>query len=353
MENAPKITLEQIQAPIADRIRSYERYIASILHSDNAYVGSISDYILGNRGKQLRPLLVLLSAALHGEIGQRSYMGASLVEMIHTASLIHDDVVDEAYVRRGKPSVNALWHARTAVLIGDYIFARTYHVCLQNKGWDMLTEVTRSIHEVSEGELIQTEQTEKLAMTREIYYDIIYKKTAALLGACGATGAISVGADEEHVNRMREFGNNLGVAFQIKDDILDYSPMEVTGKPTGGDMRERKITLPLLYVLEQSTPGRTRPAARQAERRAQQPGPCRIPVPRSRAGGRIGPRPAVHGRVPRQGARLFGRIPRFGRTAFAAPVRRLRSLAGQIAAPAPGSPAAAAPKRGPGPEARL
>ena len=153
MENAPKITLEQIQAPIADRIRSYERYIASILHSDNAYVGSISDYILGNRGKQLRPLLVLLSAALHGEIGQRSYMGASLVEMIHTASLIHDDVVDEAYVRRGKPSVNALWHARTAVLIGDYIFARTYHVCLQNKGWDMLTEVTRSIHEVSEGEL--------------------------------------------------------------------------------------------------------------------------------------------------------------------------------------------------------
>ena len=156
MENAPKITLEQIQAPIADRIRSYERYIASILHSDNAYVGSISDYILGNRGKQLRPLLVLLSAALHGEIGQRSYMGASLVEMIHTASLIHDDVVDEAYVRRGKPSVNALWHARTAVLIGDYIFARTYHVCLQNKGWDMLTEVTRSIHEVSEGELIQT-----------------------------------------------------------------------------------------------------------------------------------------------------------------------------------------------------
>ena len=254
MENAPKITLEQIQAPIADRIRSYERYIASILHSDNAYVGSISDYILGNRGKQLRPLLVLLSAALHGEIGQRSYMGASLVEMIHTASLIHDDVVDEAYVRRGKPSVNALWHARTAVLIGDYIFARTYHACLQNKGWDMLTEVTRSIHEVSEGELIQTEQTEKLAMTREIYYDIIYKKTAALLGACGATGAISVGADEEHVNRMREFGNNLGVAFQIKDDILDYSPMEVTGKPTGGDMRERKITLPLLYVLEQSTP---------------------------------------------------------------------------------------------------
>ena len=247
MKDAAKITLEEIQRPIAEKIRGYEEYIASTLHSDNKYVASINRYILGNRGKQLRPLLVLLSAALHGEIGRRTYMGASLVEMIHTASLIHDDVVDEAYIRRSAPSVNALWHSRTAVLI-----ARTYHVCLQNEGWDMLTEVTRSIHEVSEGELIQTEQTEKLAMTRAVYFDIIYKKTAALLGACGATGAISVGADEEQTARMRAFGDNLGIAFQIKDDILDFSPMEVTGKPSGGDMRERKITLPLLHVLEQS-----------------------------------------------------------------------------------------------------
>ena len=168
MKETRKITLEEIQLPIAGKIRSYEEYIASILHSDNRYVASITDYILSNRGKQLRPLLVLLSAALHGEVADRSYMGASLVEMIHTASLIHDDVVDEAYVRRSAPSVNALWHSRTAVLIGDYIFARTYHVSLQNGGWDMLTEVTRSIHEVCEGELIQTEQTEKLAMTEAI-----------------------------------------------------------------------------------------------------------------------------------------------------------------------------------------
>ena len=258
MENAPKITLEQIQAPITDRIRSYERYIASILHSDNAYVGSISDYILGNRGKQLRPLLVLLSAALHGEIGQRSYMGASLVEMIHTASLIHDDVVDEAYVRRGKPSVNALWHARTAVLIGDYIFARTYHVCLQNKGWDMLTEVTRSIHEVSEGELIQTEQTEKLAMTREIYYDIIYKKTASLLGVSASAGALAVGATRDRVATMRRFGEAVGMAFQIQDDILDYTPTAHTGKPANNDLREGKITLPLLSVLDRASDSRRR-----------------------------------------------------------------------------------------------
>ena len=225
MKETRKITLEEIQLPIAGKIRSYEEYIASILHSDNRYVASITDYILSNRGKQLRPLLVLLSAALHGEVADRSYMGASLVEMIHTASLIHDDVVDEAYVRRSAPSVNALWHSRTAVLIGDYIFARTYHVSLQNGGWDMLTEVTRSIHEVCEGELIQTEQTEKLAMTEAIYYDIIYKKTASLLGACAAVGAISVGAPADRVAALRQFGDHLGIAFQIKDDILDVEEL--------------------------------------------------------------------------------------------------------------------------------
>ena len=143
MENSGKITLEEIQYPIAAYVRSYEAYIASILQSPNRYVSSITDYILSHRGKQLRPLLVLLSAGLFGPISERTYMGASLVEMIHTASLIHDDVVDEAYVRRNAPSVNALWHSRTAVLIGDFIFARSYHTCLQRQGWDMLTEVTR------------------------------------------------------------------------------------------------------------------------------------------------------------------------------------------------------------------
>ena len=244
--------LEEIQRPIAENVRSYEAFITANLSSDSPFVSSICDYILSNRGKQLRPLLVLLSAGLHGTVDKRSYMGASLVEMIHTASLIHDDVVDEAFVRRGAPSVNALWRSHTAVLIGDYIFARTYHVCLENGGEDMLSEVTRSVHEVCEGELAQTEQSEKLAMTREIYYDIIYKKTASLLGACGAIGAISVHAADAQVECMRQFGNNLGMAFQIKDDILDYSPMEVTGKPMGGDLRERKITLPLLHVLENS-----------------------------------------------------------------------------------------------------
>lgn len=247
-------TLTEIQKPIAENIRHYEEFITSILHSDNAFVRSICDYILAQRGKQLRPLLVLLSAALHGEIDDRTYMGASVVEMIHTASLIHDDVVDEAFVRRGAPSVNALWHSRTAVLIGDYIFARTYHSSLQQGAADILNEVTRAIHEVSEGELIQTEQTETLSITRDIYLKIIYKKTGSLIGACGAVGALSVHAPQEAIDRLRSFGDYLGIAFQIKDDILDFSPMEVTGKPSGGDLRERKITLPLLYLLEKASP---------------------------------------------------------------------------------------------------
>ena len=246
-------TLEEIQQPIADKVRRYETFITEILHSDSGYVSSICNYILANRGKQMRPLLVLLSAALHGEIGTRSYLGAALVEMLHTASLIHDDVVDEAFVRRGAPSVNALWRSHTAVLIGDYIFARTYHACMEQGGDDMLSEATRSVHEMSEGELTQTELSESLRMTRELYLDIIYKKTASLLAACGAIGAISVNATPEQIKAMRDFGTNLGIAFQIKDDILDFSPMEVTGKPMCGDMRERKITLPLLYVLENSS----------------------------------------------------------------------------------------------------
>ena len=326
MKETRKITLEEIQLPIAGKIRSYEEYIASILHSDNRYVASITDYILSNRGKQLRPLLVLLSAALHGEVADRSYMGASLVEMIHTASLIHDDVVDEAYVRRSAPSVNALWHSRTAVLIGDYIFARTYHVSLQNGGWDMLTEVTRSIHEVCEGELIQTEQTEKLAMTEAIYYDIIYKKTASLLGACAAVGAISVGAPADRVAALRQFGDHLGIAFQIKDDILDYSPMEVTGKPAGGDMRERKITLPLLRLLDQSAPERRRKLVAKLSDVRNSPknvdyvqGGARQRRHRVCA--------AVHDRIPESGAGLPGRLSGVRRTSFAAFVRRFRSFA--------------------------
>ena len=191
---------------------------------------------------------------------------------------------------------------------------------LQNGGWDMLTEVTRSIHEVCEGELIQTEQTEKLAMTEAIYYDIIYKKTASLLGACAAVGAISVGAPADRVAALRQFGDHLGIAFQIKDDILDYSPMEVTGKPAGGDMRERKITLPLLRLLDQSAPERRRKLVAKLSDVRNSPKNvdylCKAVLCA-----------AVHDRIPESGAGLPGRLSGVRRTSFAAFVRRFRSFA--------------------------
>lgn len=248
-------TLGEIQRPIAENIRYYEAFIADNLSSKNPFVSTICDYILSNRGKQMRPLLVLLSAALHTEPVRRSYLGAFLVEMIHTASLVHDDVVDEAYVRRGKPSVNALWRSRTAVLVGDYILAKSYNICLKDGGQDMFEESSRALYELSEGELIQTEQSETLAMTREVYFDIIYKKTGSLIAASSAIGALSVGCSEEEVERMRDFGRNLGIAFQIKDDLLDFASAETTGKASCSDLRERKITLPLLHVLESASEG--------------------------------------------------------------------------------------------------
>lgn len=246
-------TLEEIKRPVGEHIREYEKFLSSILQSESPYASAICNYILSIRGKQIRPLFVLLSAALHGKVVLESYAGAALVEMVHTASLVHDDVVDEADMRRGRPSVNALWRSRTAVLAGDYIFARTLHTCMQYGSFSMLKEITRAIYEVSEGELIQTEQSEKLDMTEEIYYMIIRKKTASLIGASGAIGALSAQATPEQTESMRQFGINLGTAFQIRDDILDFSPTEVTGKPACGDLREHKITLPLLHVLDKAS----------------------------------------------------------------------------------------------------
>lgn len=245
-------TLADIQRPIAENIRDYEAHLTSMMQSENSFVRTICDYVLKNRGKQMRPLLVLLSAALHGTVNAQSYTGAALVEMIHTASLIHDDVVDGARVRRGMPAVHEVWNTRTAVLVGDYIFAHTYYISMQLGGQDMLGEITHAVHEVSVGELLQTEQSETLAITRPLYLDIIAKKTGALIGACGAIGAISVNAPTEEVNTMRAFGDNLGIAFQIKDDILDFHSETKTGKTSGSDLRERKITLPLIYLLEKS-----------------------------------------------------------------------------------------------------
>lgn len=246
-------TLDSIREPVAAELSAYEEYLHDALRSPNAYVSSVLNYIFGTRGKGIRPLLVMLSGALHRgtePIGERSFLAAMLIEMLHTASLVHDDVVDEAYVRRSKPAVNALWRSRTSVLIGDYIFARSFSVGLERGATDIVAFITKSIGQVCEGELTQSQQSDRLEMTREIYLDIIYKKTATLIGASSGSGALAVGASVEEVERMKTFGDHLGIAFQIKDDILDYALSSQTGKPACGDLRERKITLPLLTVLE-------------------------------------------------------------------------------------------------------
>lgn len=246
--------LDKIQAPVRREMEEFNTLLIEQLKCDNEYISTIIDYVLGRRGKQMRPLLVLLTAALNGGVTARSYTGAILAEMTHTASLIHDDVIDEAYMRRGQLSVNAIWRSKTAVLVGDYLLSRSLSIASQNDASDLLAVIIESFEKLSEGELIQMEHTAKLDMTEELYFNIIHKKTASLLGSCGAIGAKSTGASEEATEKMRHFGEYIGMAFQVKDDILDYEPSAKTGKPACSDLRERKVTLPLLYLLNHAAP---------------------------------------------------------------------------------------------------
>ena len=249
-------TLDDIRQPVSEDIRRYEDLLKNSFSSDNPTVNSMLDYVFSNRGKGVRPLMTLLSAALFNgstPLPAKSHLAAMIIEMIHTATLVHDDVIDEAFIRRDKPSVNALWRSQRAVLVGDYILAKSFSTGMDEKAYEIVGYITGCMADICEGELIQSEQSDLLEMNREIYNSIIYKKTATLIGtSCGA-GAISAGADSTAVAKMKELGDAAGMAFQIKDDILDYKPSVDTGKPTCGDLRERKITLPLLIVLEKAT----------------------------------------------------------------------------------------------------
>ncbi|MCC8035182.1 MAG: polyprenyl synthetase family protein [Rikenellaceae bacterium] len=249
-------TLEYIKEPVAQEILRYEEFLRSSLHSDNPLAGAMLDYIFENRGKAVRPILALLSASVFtGEhpLPERSLLTAMLVEMMHTASLVHDDVIDESDLRRGKPSVKAKWHSRLAVLIGDYILARSYAVGMHSGHYDIVRIMVDAMTGMCDGELIQSRHSGKFDMTREVYDMIIYRKTACLIGASSAGGAMSVGAGQRDVTKMREYGDALGMAFQIKDDMLDYQPFSTTGKTPCSDIREQKINLPLLLVLGQAT----------------------------------------------------------------------------------------------------
>lgn len=247
--------LDDIKKPLEEDFRQYEEFMKRVLRSDSHYVSEIMDYIVSSRGKGIRPMLVFLCAGMYNKyetLGKRAYLAAMLIEMVHNASLIHDDVVDDADTRHGKPTVNSRWSSKVSVLSGDYILARSFSLGMQSAQFDIVAYIINGIAELAEGELIQNEMNAKHESSREKYIEVIFKKTAILLGvSCGA-GAMASGASQTEIGIARQIGLSLGMAFQIKDDILDFAPEKQTGKPFCADLREGKITLPLIAILEKS-----------------------------------------------------------------------------------------------------
>lgn len=247
--------MDEIRRPVESQMSLYEEYLQNILGKSSSRLKLISGEVFSRRGKSIRPLIIILSSEMFPDVHgkeERSRLAAMLVEMVHTSSLIHDDVIDRAYIRRGAPSVNALWGDHLAVLAGDYIISRAFAEGLSSGHYDIISKINDTLLQICEGEMIQSYQSSSLKMTREIYLDIITKKTGLLISTSAAAGAMSARADAEQVEAMASYGRNLGIAFQMRDDALDYAPQSQTGKPACGDLRERKITMPLLAVLEKS-----------------------------------------------------------------------------------------------------
>ena len=242
--------VEEIKKPIWQEMELFEEKFMDSMVSRVPLLNRITYYIVRRKGKQMRPMFVFLVAKMvsNGGFNERTYRGASVVELIHTATLVHDDIVDDSNRRRGFFSINALWKNKIAVLVGDYLLSRGLLLSIDNDDFDLLKLISIAVREMSEGELLQIEKSRKLAVTEEIYYEIIRQKTATLIAACCGIGAASVGASQELIEQMRKFGQYIGIAFQMKDDLFDYSEQKI-GKPTGIDIREQKITLPLIYTL--------------------------------------------------------------------------------------------------------
>tara|TARA_B100000989_G_scaffold278459_1_gene240273 strand:+ start:1269 stop:2246 length:978 start_codon:yes stop_codon:yes gene_type:complete len=242
--------VEQIKKPIYDEMDLFEQKFTESMFSQVALLNRITHFIVNRKGKQMRPMFVFLVAKLlgNGKINERTYRGASVIELIHTATLVHDDVVDDSNKRRGFFSINALWKNKIAVLVGDYLLSKGLLLSIENEDFDLLKIISIAVREMSQGELLQIEKARDLDITEEIYYEIIRQKTATLLASCCALGAQSVNASPEEVEQMHEFGELLGMAFQIKDDLFDYGEPKI-GKPIGIDIKEKKMTLPLIYTL--------------------------------------------------------------------------------------------------------
>lgn len=245
----------QIKRPIQAEMELFEKKFYESMTSKVALLNRITYYIVNRKGKQMRPMFVFLTAKMlhNGQVNERTYRGASVIELIHTATLVHDDVVDDSNRRRGFFSINALWKNKIAVLVGDYLLSKGLLLSIDHGDFDLLRIISVAVREMSEGELLQIEKARRLDIVEDIYYEIIRKKTATLIASCCALGAKSVIEDEVQVENMRQFGELIGMAFQIKDDLFDYTE-DAIGKPTGIDIKEQKMTLPLIYVLNNCSP---------------------------------------------------------------------------------------------------
>ena len=251
-ESSLPTTLDAIRAPVADELDAFRPYFREAMRADHFLLDKITQYVLKQKGKRVRPLLVLLSAKVCGEVTEMSYRAAALVELLHTATLVHDDVVDDADTRRGMFSINALWKNKIAVLMGDFLLSRGLLLSLDHQDYTVLHALSDAVRRMSEGELLQIEKARFLDIDEETYFRIISDKTASLISACTAAGALSATDSDDMVERMRSYGEKLGLAFQIRDDLFDFGAVDA-GKPIGIDMQEKKMTLPLIHALQQAS----------------------------------------------------------------------------------------------------
>jgi octaprenyl-diphosphate synthase len=242
-------SIEQIKKPIEAQLKFFEKEFRQSMKTQVPLLDTIMTYIVKRKGKQIRPIFVLYSAALFGEISERTYRGAALVELLHTATLVHDDVVDESHQRRGFFSINAIWKNKIAVLVGDFLLSKGLLLSVKNKDFDLLEIVSTAVQDMSEGELLQIENARTFKTTEAVYFEIIRKKTASLIASCCSIGARSTTTDEEEVHKMHRFGELIGLAFQIRDDLFDFGENK-SGKPAGLDIKDKKLTLPIILALQ-------------------------------------------------------------------------------------------------------
>ncbi|WP_337045066.1 polyprenyl synthetase family protein [Emticicia sp. 17c] len=242
------LNIKQIQAPIEQELKVFEKKFRQSMKTDVMLLDQIMSYIVHRKGKQVRPMFVFLTAGTLGTINESTHRGAAMIELLHTATLVHDDVVDDSNYRRGFFSINALWKNKIAVLVGDYLLSRGLLLSVDNQEFNLLKIMSTAVKEMSEGELLQMEKARRLDINEELYYEVIRQKTASLIASCCAVGAASVGCNEATIAEAKLLGEKIGMAFQIKDDLFDYGDAEI-GKPTGIDIKEKKMTLPLIYAL--------------------------------------------------------------------------------------------------------